>query len=131
MRCLILFGLCLSLVSCKGGPAIELCQIDGHATRRAADCATEAIPQGYTRTAESMVDYVCLNPTNAEAFFIACRDREPVTVDFCQIGDGATLDCAGLRDGQDFIYQLTWVRAAGYVCTNQRDLRIYLDWCYR
>lgn len=133
MRWLTLLVLLVSLGSgCGGAPKIELCQIDGSATRRAMDCATERLSHGYSRTAESTEGYICLHPTQAQAFFIACRDREPVTVDFCNVdGKNAILYCGGIRDGNDHYYSLTWVAAKDYICTNPRHFRIYIDWCYR
>lgn len=130
MSKILLVLISFTLVSCATGPKIELCQIDGDPVRLSLDCAKKK--RQYVRLARDSDGYICLSRNQAQAFFMACRDKEPVTVDFCNIGaDDVTLYCGGLRDNNDFIYSLTWAESVGYVCTNVRDLRVYLDWCYR
>lgn len=96
------------------------------------DCSTERLPDGYSRTAENADGYICGSPQHIERFFIGCRDRRPVSIHLCSVdGKNHTLYCAGITDGEESQYQLTWVDAKNYICTNPRDLEYYLDWCFR
>lgn len=131
MQCLILCGLCLVLASCGDAPKIELCQVDGDPKRLSLDCAKEDVGE-YSRTAEAADGYICQSRRFAERFFQQCRDGQPIITEFCQVSaSDHLLYCAAIREGEEVAYQLTWVQAAGHICTGPGDLEKYLDWCYR
>jgi hypothetical protein len=129
VRFLILYALLVALVSsgCGHGPAITLCQIDGNDTRRAMDCSNNS-----SRTAESADRDICLSRNDAEIFFNGCRERRSVTVDFCMVnGLDAILDCASIKGGIEREYRLSWVQAAGFICSDPMSFRRYFEWCMR
>jgi len=131
VRCWILCGLCLALASCDGAPRIELCQVDGDPNRLSLDCSKEGVGE-YSRTIETASGYICQSRRYAERFFQQCRDGQPIITEFCQVSPSdRLLYCAAIREGEEVAYELTWVEAAGHICTGPGDLERYLDWCYR
>lgn len=123
--------LALSLQGC-GGLKIEQCIVDGDASRRAMDCSHPDREQGYTLTAESADNYPCIPPGDYERLLKACQDRRPARVTFCIVaGLEPALYCADSSEPTDEGYRLTWVEAAGFICTNTRDLERLLKWCSR
>ncbi|MEM5807995.1 MAG: hypothetical protein QW818_02580 [Candidatus Aenigmatarchaeota archaeon] len=120
----------LNSLGCQSGPKVEICIVDGKEHSKKLDCSDARTNSVYYLEAILADGYFCMSPSHSQSFFYACKQRRSVDVDVCILhGIDAIFLCGGVSPERE--YALEWGEGKGYICTNPRDMRLLMNWCYR